>query len=109
MGEKVWSLAYEAEGTEDAAWTIRDTELDDDGAPISDSGPWDTNAEIEDGDDDAALAWANKALGLSGDWKAHHPNPMTRTRSTTGPTRSSTQAEREGAARVDVHAGSTGG
>ncbi|MEV7122187.1 hypothetical protein [Kitasatospora griseola] len=29
-----------------------------------------TNAEIEDGEDDAALAWASKELGLSGDWKA---------------------------------------
>jgi hypothetical protein len=61
-----WSLAYEAEGTTEAAWVLRDPDRD----------------IIEVADNvDAAKRWATAhlaAIGLSVEtWEPHHPGPGT--------------------------------
>ncbi|MEV7675052.1 hypothetical protein [Streptomyces sp. NPDC088752] len=70
-----WTLAYEAAGSDDAAWTLRyGTETD--------TTIYDVNATLRDTDTLAARSWATMTLAQNQDttatgWTPHRPGPGT--------------------------------
>jgi sugar phosphate isomerase/epimerase len=75
-GQPRWTLGYEAEGSTDAAWTLRH------GAG-ADTIIYETTDRLGPDDDELAKRWAEGYLktledrGIVIEWEPHHPGPGT--------------------------------
>ncbi|MER7937834.1 MULTISPECIES: hypothetical protein [unclassified Streptomyces] len=71
-----WALGYEAEGSDDAAWTLRH-------GTGHDTTVYEATAQIAPDDLDTAKRWGAEGLNKHEDadlgvvWEPHHPGPGT--------------------------------